>query len=116
MVELLYGTVGGTGELRTMRIEEIDFNERRVRVTGKAGTRMVMFTGTAERALRRYIGDRSCGYVFIDQKPPQRIRPQRSKYGQWHFNWKIYDERGRHVLSKNGFVGARGRVSVQQAV
>ena len=116
MVELLYGTGCRTGELRTMRIEEIDFNERRIRVTGKAGTRMVMFTGTAERALRRYIGDRICGYVFIDQKPPQRIRPQRSKYGQWHCNWKIYDERGRHVLSKNGFVAARERLNFRQAV
>jgi integrase len=116
LVEVLYGTGCRTGELRTMQIEDIDFDERRIRVKGKAGTRMLMFTATAGRALRLYLGERREGYVFVDQKPPQRIRPQRTKYGQWQCNWKIYDERGIHVLSKNGFVGAREGLNFNQAV
>lgn len=116
LLEVLYGTGCRTGELQTMRIEDIDFDGRRIRVQGKAGPRMIMFTATVARALREYIGNRKAGYVFVEQRPPQRIRPQRSKYGQWHCNWKIYDESGKHVLSKNGFVGAREGLNFKQAV
>jgi site-specific recombinase XerD len=50
VVELLYRTGCRTGELPATRIEGIDFSERRIRVTAKAGARMVTFTATAEWA------------------------------------------------------------------
>jgi len=98
-----------------MRIEDIDFVERRIRVQGKTGIRMLMFTRTVARVLRTYISRRATGYVFVDQKPPQRIRPQRTECGQWQCHWKVYDEAGRHVMTKCGFIGARERLSYRQA-
>ena len=116
LVELLYGTGCRTGELRAMRIENVDFANRRIRVTGKTGTRMLMFTCTAGRALRAYLGDRKAGFVFVEQKPPQRIRPRRTPRGEWQCRWKIYDEKGRYVLSKSGYIGAREKMKYREAV
>lgn len=116
LLEILYGTGCRTGEVRTMRIENIDFDERRIRVNGKRGNRFVMFTVKAARALRSYLGSRKEGYVFIDQSPPQRIRPQRSPKGQWACRWKIYDDKGKHTLTKWGFIGAREKRNYRQAV
>jgi len=116
LVEVLYGTGCRTGELQTMRIENIDFNQRRIRVVGKSGIRVLLFTATAARALRTYLGARGTGYVFVDQKPLQRIRPQRSPNGQWHCHWKTYDEKGRHVLTKSGFIAARENLSYGDAL
>jgi site-specific recombinase XerD len=116
LLEVLYGTGCRTGELRNLQIEDIDFAQRRMHAKGKGGDRMLMFTPTAGRALRRYIGRRSVGYVFVDQKPPQRIRPQRTECGQWQCHWKIYDDKGRHTLTKCGFVGAKEKLNYRQAV
>jgi integrase/recombinase XerC len=116
LVEVFYGTGCRTGELCTMRIENIDFDERRIRVSGKGGVRVVMFTKTVARVLRAYLGDRKTGYVFVDQKPQQRIRPQRTPSNQWQCHWKIYDEAGRHILTKTGFIGAKENMNRDQAV
>jgi integrase len=116
LVELFYGTGCRTGELRTMRIENVDFDHRRIRVTGKAGTRVLMFTSTAARALRTYVGDRRSGFVFVEQKPPQKVRPQRTPKGEWHCRWKVYDDAGSCVLTKSGFICARKAMNYRQAV
>lgn len=116
MVELLYGSGCRTGELQTMRIENIDFVQRRIRVTGKGGNRFLLFTATAAKALRSYVSERKTGFLFIDQKPLQRIRPQRSPIGQWHCHWKTYDEKGRHLLTKSGFIAAKEKKNYRQAV
>ncbi len=116
LIEVLYGTGCRTGELRAMRIEDIDFDQRRIRVSGKGGQRVLLFTPIVGRTLRGYIGNRKTGYLFVEQRPPQRIRPQRTKYGQWHCVWKIYDDDGRHILTKSGFVAARERLNFKQAV
>ena len=116
LLEVLYGTGCRTGELRSMRIEDIDFHNRRALVRGKGGSRFLMFTGTVTRTLRSYLGNRKTGFVFVDQKPPQRIRPQRTRYGQWQCHWKVYDEKGAHVLTKSGFIAGRERLGYRQAV
>ncbi len=110
LLEVLYGTGCRTGELRSMRIEEIDFHYRRIRVAGKTGVRVLLFTTPVARALRRYIGSRKSGFLFIEQKPQQRIRPIRAPRGEWHCSWKVYDERGRCVLTRRRFIGARKKM------
>jgi site-specific recombinase XerD len=116
LVELLYGTGCRTGELRLMRIEEVDFHYRRIRVTGKTGIRVLLFTAPVARALRAYIGNRKSGFVFIEQKPQQRIRPLRSPNGQWQCSWKVYDESGSCVLTRRRFIGARKRMDTRAAL
>jgi len=115
LLEFLYSSGCRTGELCNMRVEDIDFEERRVRVRGKAGERVLLFTPKAAKALQRYLGGRATGYAFVDQKPSQRIRPQRTKYGQWQCHWKIYDENGHHRLTKFGFIGAKENLCYRQA-
>jgi site-specific recombinase XerD len=116
LLELLYGTGCRTGELRTMRIENIDFEHRRIRVTGKTGTRILMFTRTAGRALRTYIGRRESGFVFIEQKPLQKIRPVRCPRGGWYCRWKVYDEVGNYLLTKAAYISPRKRVKYREAI
>ena len=46
-------------------------------------------------------------YVFVVQWPTQRVRPQRTKCGQWFCRWKVYDERGKCVRQNSGFIGKK---------
>jgi integrase/recombinase XerD len=94
LLELFYATGCRTGEPRTMRIENVDFDHRKIRVTGKTGTRLLMFTPTAARTLRNYVGVRKLGFVFVEQKPPQKVRPRRTPRGEWQCRWNVYDEAG----------------------
>lgn len=116
LIEVLYGTGCRTGEIRSMRIENIDFEERRIRVRGKTGNRFVMFTPTAAKALRDYVKGRKEGYVFVVQRAFQRICPQRTPKGQWRCRWKVYDEKGHYVMSKEGFIGAGENRTYRQAL
>lgn len=116
LVELLYGSGCRTGELHLMRIEDIDFHYRRIRVRGKTGIRFLLFTAPAGRALRAYIGNRKSGFVFIEQKPQQRIRPIRTPRGQWQCSWKVYDEIGSCVSTRRRFIGARKRMDYWAAL
>jgi len=58
LLELLYATGVRVSELATIRIGELDLDERLVRVLGKGSReRMVPFGGTAGEAVRRYLGE-----------------------------------------------------------
>ena len=115
MVETLYGTGCRTGELRTMRIENIDFDARTILVSGKTGRRIVVFTPAVTRALQAYIGKRKSGFVFVKQRPAQGIRPQQTANGQWRCRWLIYDDLGKRVSLRSGFIGARKGKNRRQA-
>src|SRR5260221_10780755 len=72
LVEVLYGTGARPGEISTMRIEEIDFDAGRIRVTGKGGTRFILFGKPASKAIRRYLAGRTSGFLFTQGRPRQR--------------------------------------------
>jgi len=76
--------------------------------------RVVMFTGTAERALRRYI-EIELVAMSLDQKPPQRIRPHDLKRAMGIATGRYTTSEG-DMSSKNGFVAARERFKLQAAV
>ncbi len=116
LLEVLYGTGCRTGELRLMRVEDIDFQARRIRVKGKSGTRFVMFTGPVGKVLRRYLAGRKAGYVFIETKPLQSLRPAHAPSGGWKCRWKNYDEKGNRVGFGNGFICATAGMNYQQAL
>lgn len=60
ILELFYASGLRLSELVALNIEHITWSIRCVRVTGKGGRqRMTPFNGTAERALKRYLGDRA---------------------------------------------------------
>jgi site-specific recombinase XerD len=116
LLEVLYGTGCRTGELRLMRVQDIDFHERRIRVRGKSGTRFVMFTGPVSRALQNYLAGRKAGYVFIEARPLQNLCPKHAPSGGWRCRWKKYDEKGNRIGFGNGFIRATAKMNYQQAL
>jgi site-specific recombinase XerD len=117
LVEVLYGTGCRTAEVANMLIEDIDYAKRRIRVRGKAGTRYVFFADRVGKALRRYIGERRSGYVFVEVKPLQNFRPSPNtcSRGAWSCRWKKYDSRGRVRGLGFAYVPADKRMNYQQA-
>ena len=99
-----------------MRVEDIDFDARRIRVRGKSGTRFVMFAAPVSRALRSHLGGRQTGYVFVERKPLQRLMPQLTCSGAWRCRWKKYDAEGTRIGFGNGFIRASDKRNYQQAV
>ena len=64
LLELLYSTGCRLVEVRTLRLEDIDFKARKILVKGKRKERVVYFGSPAADALRRYIGNRKAGFLF----------------------------------------------------
>jgi integrase/recombinase XerD len=67
IIELLYATGCRAGELVRIRVEDLDFEKRSVRVTGKGNGRTVFFGRKAASAVRRYLGDRTSGPLFLSE-------------------------------------------------
>lgn len=76
VLEMLYATGCRVSELVGMRIENLDFAERSVRVLGKgAKERVALFGRKAAEALREHLGARSSGFVF-ESKPGKAMDPR----------------------------------------
>jgi site-specific recombinase XerD len=116
VLETLYGTGCRTGELRSMRIEDVDFVQRRIRVRGKRGERFVQFTSRVLRSLRRYMGGRRSGYVFVENRPLQQILPVQTQSGAWRCRWRVFDDSGKVLGFRGGFVKASEDLTYLQAV
>lgn len=90
-LEFAYGTGCRPGEIRHLKIEDIDLAARTAHVVGKTGGRVVPFGRRACRALRTYIGNRRMGYVFQTDHPIQRGGLYKNR-GYWLAEWKDYRE------------------------
>ena len=72
LLELIYSTGCRTREMARLRVENLDFEGRTVRVQGKFNkTRFAFLTPSASAALRDYIQDRKSGWVFQEDRPQQ---------------------------------------------
>ena len=73
LLETYYATGGRLSEVPGMRIEDIHWDERYVKVLGKGQKeRLVPLTPVATRLLREYIGARTQGFVFRRNARPAR--------------------------------------------
>jgi site-specific recombinase XerD len=117
LLEVFYGTGCRTGEVQNLLIERIDFENRRIRVDGKSGERLVLFSKHAERALRRYIAGRRQGYMFVSRAPMQAFRPTKNTrpYAGWGCHWKRYNENGKVVGISYAYIPARKQMNYQEA-
>jgi site-specific recombinase XerD len=91
LVHFIYATGCRLGEVRCLRVQDLDLDARTARVTGKFGkSRVVLLTSSASAALRTYIGERKVGYVF-----QQDYRRQRGclvdHCGQWQAKWRDHE-------------------------
>lgn len=72
---LAYETWGRTGqELLTLDVEDVDLANLQAVVSGKGGDKELVFFGThSARLLRRLIGDRKTGHVFLSTRQPNQV-------------------------------------------
>jgi site-specific recombinase XerD len=99
-----------------MKVQDVDFTAKRIRVRGKTGTRFVHFLNETGNALRKYIKKRKIGYLFIEVKKTQKLRPRRTPGGAWRCRWKRYDSRGRGFKIADEYVGTAAQLSYRHAV
>jgi site-specific recombinase XerD len=117
LIELLYASGCRNGEVRTMRVEDLDWNARRVRVVGKRGPRWVIFGKPAARALRQYVGSRRTGFLFIDARGQQEVKAYSvNGCAGWHYRWKKFDRTGRTIGIGNANISAARRLSRARAL
>lgn len=76
LFELLDSTACRISELDEIKIEDINFTEQSLIVTGKGNKqRIVYFSTKAKLHIKAYIGKRTSGYLFVsDKSPHQHIR------------------------------------------
>jgi site-specific recombinase XerD len=81
--EVLYATGCRVGELVTMRVEDICWPDRTIKVLGKGQKeRLVPLSSKSTKTLRRYLEGRDVGYVFRqDPRPPRPLRPSQGQRG-----------------------------------
>ena len=91
MIEVLYGTGARAGEVRSMRVEDVDLTARRIRVLGKCGYRYVLFPRAIKGLLRRYIGKRRSGYLFVCRSFPRKLHLMHEPNGAWRSYFYKYD-------------------------
>lgn len=113
ILELFYATGCRAGELVRIRVEDIDFTRRTIRVTGKSGERTVFFGEKAARAIRKHLQGRKTGPLFL---PVHRVQ-----HGCVHWNsrgwaaaWVDYSN-GTDVAHKTTTYLGRKRITYQQA-
>jgi len=117
LVEGIYGTGCRMCELSSMRIEDIDFSARTIRVTGKANrTRLVLFGPQAAKAFHAYLGKRKRGFVFLDDKPVQNGFVRQLEHGGWDCLWREYTQEHPEGVKRRKFLGLRSTPTYADAL
>ena len=104
MLEVLYGTGARPGEVRSMRVEDVDLEARRIRVFGKCGYRYVLFPRAVSGCLRRYIGKRTTGYLFVSHFFSRRIHLMPVPNGAWRSYYYKYDPATRRTTRASWYL------------
>lgn len=118
LVELLYATGCRIGELRVAKVEDINFENRTLRVQGKRKERTVYFGKPAEKSLRAYLRGRTIGYVFENTRPQQKGYVT-SNGANWQGVWTDYlghqNDKSIPVRRRYRFLGERSTISFEEA-
>lgn len=116
MIEVLYGTGARAGEVRSMRVEDVDLVARRIRVLGKCGYRYVLFPRAISSLLRRYIGTRRSGYLFVSRAFPRRLHLTHNPDGSWRAYFYKYNPTIRHTERVRWYASGKKHLSHEQAL
>jgi len=116
MIEVLYGTGARAGEVRSMRVEDVDLAARRIRVLGKCGYRFVLFPRAISGFLRRYIGKRRSGYLFVCRSFPRRLHLIHNPDGSWRSYFYKYDPATQRSDRFYWYVSRNERLTYKQAL
>lgn len=92
--ELFYATGCRVSELVNIRLSDVDFAKRTIRILGKGHERRVLFGVSAKKAILEYLKRRRAGYLFEAQPQIQKGSVSRSATC-WAGFWVDYgDETG----------------------
>lgn len=115
IVEIFYGTGCRLKEVTHLKVEDIDFEGRTARVTGKGSkVRVVLLTEDAIRAVIAYLDGRVSGYIFREDRPTPRGCLV-SGTGYWIGIWQPYGKRGRKCGRRRKCFGSTNLVSYEIA-
>src|SRR6267154_2634259 len=116
MIEVLYGTGARAGEVRSMRVEDVDLAARRIRVLGKCGYRFVLFPRAISGFLRRYIGKRRSGYLFVCRLFPRKLHLIHEPNGSWRSYFYRYDPAIKRSVRIRWHAPKKDRLTYKQAL
>lgn len=116
MIEVLYGTGARVGEIRSMRVEDVDMEARRIRVFGKCGHRYVLFPRSISSYLRRYIGKRRTGYLFVARSLSRKVTLISTPSGAWRSYYYKYDPVVKRSLRVSWYIPKRDGLTYEQAL
>jgi len=104
--ELFYATGCRVSELVNIRIEDVDFAKKTIRIRGKGRERRVLFGTAAKKALFAYLRGRRSGFLF--QAQPLIQTGCVSWNGTcWAGYWFDYTDRTGHPLNRCVALGPR---------
>jgi site-specific recombinase XerD len=116
IIQTLWSTGCRQAELLGMKIEDVSWSERTVHVIGKGNKeRLVPLTPRAVETLKKYIGSRETGPIFLSEELTQTggLQLQRGRWwvGYWRENRTLPDGTVKRVLRGKclGLVGRRRR-------
>ncbi len=93
LLEFAYSTGCRMRETAQLKVEDINFESRSVRILGKFGkTRIAFLTPSASRTLRAYVLNRKRGYVFQEDIDLQKANISVND-GCWVARWVDYGKR-----------------------
>jgi site-specific recombinase XerD len=118
LIELGFGTGCRISELQQMRIEDIAWENRTIRIVGKGNReRLVFFGRPAEKALKKLLRDRSEGFVFVPfRKPNPRVTKCRYAGAfRWRAYWAEYDAATGKAAYRWRWLGTTKTVTAAQA-
>src|SRR5579863_5599739 len=114
-VEFLYGTGARLCEATHLGVEDLNLDDRTARVTGKGGKpRVILLTKTCAAALREYLGGRTKGLVFQQDRPGSNGSLTNEK-GYWIARWTDYAGQGPRYPRNRKFLGRTDSVSPETA-
>jgi site-specific recombinase XerD len=116
MIEVLYGTGARAGEIRSMRVEDVDLLARRIRVLGKCGYRYVLFPRAISGHLRRYIGKRRSGYLFVCRSFPRKLHLVHNPDGSWRSYYYKYNRAVRRSERVYWYASGKEHLTYKQAL
>jgi len=104
MIELLYSTGCRVGELVGIRVEDVDFSRRTIRVSGKGKERTVFFGPRAKRLVKAHLRGRKKGPLFQPVEPNQ-IGCVHQSGDIWTAHWKDYSRGTVHAYKTSTYLG-----------
>jgi integrase/recombinase XerC len=116
MIAVLYGTGARAGEVRSMRVEDVDLSARRIRVFGKCGYRYVLFPKAISGLIRRYIGKRRSGYLFVCRSFPKKLHLIHNSDGSWRSYFYKYNPSIRRSERLYWYAPGREKLTRKQAL